>query len=279
MQALQNHSSMARALVLVVHAFGGHPRKFWYPWLQEQLTLTEPQVDVEVLKMSTPWEPRIWKWVDDLLRRVTAAAEDAKAREERCRLFLVGHSVGCQTIVRFLALSRAAALISDNCWLPLRGCLCVAAWLSAPSPAVIDPWQTIEPWCSTPIDCAAAHRLLLSCYKNEQGESQPLLRVLISDNDRYTPDYQANQEAWLSRLGGERSCLVDVKVIPGRAHFGSKKQLAVLAEAQSMLKQGASLELRACDPRAGQRPGSGPIAACELDVALGWYRVQITDKP
>jgi hypothetical protein len=211
--------------------------------------------------MTKPWAPAIEAWVGNLTHRVSSVAKEAAAKNEQCDLYLVGHSVGCQTIVRFLATPCATALLCGK-WIRLQGCLCVAAWLSAPSPAVIDPWDTIEPWCTSPIDCAAAHRLLTCCHGRRdlaERHHKPLLRVLLSDNDRYTPDFEANSKAWYTRLGGSRSSkdadqppanasqLVDVQVVEGRAHFGSKKQLEVLAAAQTMLR----------------RAGAGPCAKNE----------------
>jgi predicted alpha/beta hydrolase family esterase len=233
-----------KALVLAVHAFGGNPRKFWYPWLKRSLVEASKcdKLEVDLLEMTEPWRPRIHAWVDDLTKRVESAAAEAAETKCECDVFLVGHSVGCQTIVRFLAQSCASELLCSG-WLRLRGCLCVAAWLSAPSPAVDEPWESIEPWCTTPIDCAAAQRVLLRCHEREAGaKRQPMVRVLLSDNDRYTPNFKENGAAWCERLGGVSSTgahsiqLVDVQVVTGRAHFGSKKQPEVLMAALSMLR-------------------------------------------
>ena len=69
---------MMRPLVLVVHAFGGHPAKFWYQRLRAHL---DDVADVEVLRMTEAHEPRIDTWVADLASRVqTAAAAGPRQR-------------------------------------------------------------------------------------------------------------------------------------------------------------------------------------------------------
>jgi predicted alpha/beta hydrolase family esterase len=185
---------MARPLVLVVHAFGGHPAKFWYPRLREFISGT---ADVEVLSMTNAHTPKISAWVADLASRTATAASEAQ-EAAGCSprdVFLVGHSVGCQAIVRFLALSGTSQVFAGG-WLRLGGVLLVAAWF-----AVLDPWETIEPWCTTPFDCAAARTAL--------GGSP--MQVLLSDNDKYTPDFEQNAAQWLERLGAT------VRILPVRS--------------------------------------------------------------
>merc|ERR1711871_1857046 len=101
--------------------------------------------------------------------------------------------------------------------LRLCGCLCVGAWFE-----VVNPWETIEVWCRTPIDCSSA--------RHELDRTGCPLLVLLSDNDKYTPDYVANSKAWSDKLGAE------TRIIPDRSHFGGKKQPEVLEAALEMLQ-------------------------------------------
>lgn len=247
-------------LVLVVHAFGGSPEKFWYRWLASELG---DRAEVEVMKMTEPRTPTIVNWCGDLERRIARCADDGRARD----LYLVGHSVGCQTIVRFLAAPRVSELLASR-GLRLCGCLCVAAWFE-----VDNPWETIEPWCSAPIDCSLARRAL-----NAAG--CPLV-VLLSDNDKYTPDYAANGEAWRDQLGAA------IRVIPGRSHFGGNKQPEILSAALDMLQRVAPSTasprplLTAPAVGIGMLPTEllalvlGHLDACTLcnaeQVSVGWH--------
>ena len=222
-------------LVIVIHAFGGHPEKFWYPRLQKALA---DDARVEVLRMTDPSVPRISAWVKDLARRAAEAADEAAAATSGPgRIYLVGHSVGCQTIARFLSMPATAALLAGG-HLQLCGVLCVAAWFE-----VVDPWETIEPWCTTPIDTASAR-----CVLEAQGA--PLV-VLLSDDDKYTPNHVTNATQWRERLGAV------VQTLPGRKHFSGRNQPQIIAVAQQLLRIGV---------RALAAP---PLANCaELPVQL-----------
>ena len=196
-----------RPLVIVVHAFGGHPEKFWYPELAAALA---DDACVEVLRMTDPATPRIDAWVGDLERRMDEAAAANRA------VYFVGHSVGCQAIVRYLATPAAASLLAGES-LRLGGVLCVAAWFS-----VVDPWATIEPWCATPIDTGAARRVI-------EGQGASLV-VLLSDDDKYTPDHASNSKLWQDRLGAT------TRTLPGAGHFGRPRQPQIVAAVRDMLK-------------------------------------------
>merc|ERR1711907_286245 len=127
-------SALPSSLVLVVHAFGGNPKKFWYQRVKAALEAQSPNVCVEVLRMPQPAEPVIDAWVDALRQRVLIV-------EEGTIIYLVGHSVGCQTLIRFLSDADTTSLFR-NVGVTLGGCVCVAAWFK-----VVDAWASIEPWC------------------------------------------------------------------------------------------------------------------------------------
>ena len=96
-------------------------------------------------------------------------------------------------------------------------CVFVAAWFD-----VVNPWKTIEPWCTTPIDCHVARAAL-------EGHAAPLI-VLLSNNDRYTPDFTSNALRWEKDLGAE------VLVLEQRAHFAGRNQPDVLAASMRMIQ-------------------------------------------
>lgn len=96
----------------------------------------------------------------------------------------------------------------------MRGLLLVAAWFR-----VDEPWPAMDPWCTVPFDAAAAKA-------NCAGRR---LLCVLSDDDRYTVDYESNGAEWKARLGAE------VAIVPGRRHFAGKKQAEVLSLLKEML--------------------------------------------
>ena len=215
-------------LVIIIHAFGSSPDRSWYRWLASSLLKKYgSEMNVEVLEMTNPQTPTIDAWTTDLLRRLQ---QEVPGVDKTPRpLFLIGHSVGCNTIIRALTMPSVADLLalhpSDTTDTPsatsmpplrLAGCLCVAAWFS-----VVDPWEEMKPWCEVPIDFSTARRIL-DCMPTP-------LTVLLSTNDRYTPDFAANGKMWQDALGSE------VVVIGERGHFGSKEQPEVLAAMEKLI--------------------------------------------
>src|SRR5690348_8470824 len=77
--------------VFIVHGWGDKPGDHWMPWLKEQL-------ERKGFTVATPAMPRteapvIGEWVSRLNGEVGEAGEAA---------YYVGHSIGCQTIMRHL---------------------------------------------------------------------------------------------------------------------------------------------------------------------------------
>lgn len=235
------HSMHARPLCLIVHAFGGHPKKFWYQKLCRELA----GVDCEILRMTRPKVPVIATWLRDLSERIAKEKEgyvheeteeedehqtlgkDEDEDEMKCpprRLFLIGHSVGCQTIIRFLAQPSTSAMLRE-CGLNLAGCVCVAAWF-----AIDEPWDTISPWCTTPINT------LHACKTMEEHGAE--LLVVLSDDDPYTRNYEAEATKWRTDLGAE------VIIVSGRRHFGGRTQVELFEAARQLITVISEIEVR-----------------------------------
>lgn len=77
--------------VVIVHGYTGYPDKNWFPWLKERLEAQE--VEVHVPQMPDTNEPKKDAWVAKLHEVVGEPDEDT---------FLVGHSLGCPAILRYL---------------------------------------------------------------------------------------------------------------------------------------------------------------------------------
>lgn len=174
--------------LVLVSRWAGGPRSDWYPWLAQAVSGRFSEVLVP--KMPRPERAEIAAWKQTL----TELLAPGDALEDTV---FVGHSVGCQAILRWLAEQepgrRAAGFVG------------VAAWWK-----VVDPWQSLLPWLEHdyPIERARA--------------AVGAAAVLLSDNDQYTPDHAENAALWRDRLGAE------VVLQPAAGHFNDKVQPGVL---------------------------------------------------
>jgi hypothetical protein len=179
--------------IIVVPRWGGTEHDDWYPWIQAELAGSRAFGPVVIGDMPDPDEPTIDRWrsrIDEL------AGRDASAL---AGTVLVGHSIGCQAILHYLAGLPDSTRV--------RGTLCVAGWWE-----VDEPWESIRPWIENAPD-----------LRRVRASSGPL-RVLLSDNDPFTADAVANGRLWRGRLGAA------VEIVPGAAHFNRPAEPRVLAD-------------------------------------------------
>ena len=173
----------------IVPRWGGTLESDYYPWLQARPEVRARFDQVLGPNIDDPGTPTIDAWMASLTRAV--------APETLADTYFLGHSVGCQAVLRFLAAGPAGARAA--------GVLCVAGWWT-----VDEPWDTIRPWIDTPFEIERARA---ACGR---------VITLISDNDPFTADWRTNQQLWEERLGAE------VRVIPGAKHFNGSEEPAVL---------------------------------------------------
>src|SRR3989344_3577618 len=77
--------------VFIVHGWDFNPEVNWYPWLKKELE--KKGFKVIVPEMPNTSEPKINAWVSYLKKVVGKLDEET---------YFIGHSIGCQTIMRFL---------------------------------------------------------------------------------------------------------------------------------------------------------------------------------
>ncbi len=80
---------MKRAFL--IHGWGGKPETGWRPWLKKELE--KKGFSVSVPAMPDTEHPRVDAWVSHLRKAVGIPDKDC---------YLVGHSAGCITILRYL---------------------------------------------------------------------------------------------------------------------------------------------------------------------------------
>jgi len=158
--------------VFIIHVWGGSPDEGWKPWLKGELNKRE--FEVIAPQMPNTDYPKIDEWVDFLAKKVGEPDENT---------YFVGHSIGCQTILRYLE------KLPEN--KKVGGVLLVAPWLNLKLAAIEDEEdiKTMKPWIETPIDF---NKILTHNKK---------FTAIFSDNDPYVP--VEDSELFKKRLGAK----------------------------------------------------------------------------
>lgn len=179
--------------LIIVPRWAGGPRADFYPWLLDALAELpgRPLVPASAADLPQPGTPRIDTWPPAILRLLL----DSPDLEDT---FVLGHSVGCQALLRALAELPPGRRVA--------GMLAVAGWWTVDA-----PWPTILPW-QEPLGDLARVRAAL-----------PALTVLLADNDPFTADHATNAALWRERLGAR------VELVPGARHFNGAAEPSVLA--------------------------------------------------
>ena len=120
--------------VFLVHCWDGTSNDGWYPWIEQELK----KYNVEVIRFDMPntANPTIEEWISTLNEKVDKIDEET---------YFMGHSIGCQTIMRYLETKETTKI---------GGILFVAPWLDLLPEAVEDEdsYNTAQPWLNTPIN-------------------------------------------------------------------------------------------------------------------------------
>ncbi len=84
----------------IIHGYGGYPEKNWFPWLKTELE--KMGVEVHVPAMPNTDTPEFFLWLSHLQSQINSPDEHT---------YLIGHSLGCITILQYLnSLPRATKI-------------------------------------------------------------------------------------------------------------------------------------------------------------------------
>jgi predicted alpha/beta hydrolase family esterase len=122
--------------VYLVHGWeGSSTSQEWFNWLKEELK--EKNIKFEALEMPDTNHPRIETWVKHLENNVKELDEET---------YFIGHSIGCQAILRFLE------KLPEN--IKIKGCVFVAGWFDLKEEAYEgeEDKEIAKPWIETPIN-------------------------------------------------------------------------------------------------------------------------------
>lgn len=117
----------------IIHGWGANPESDWFPWLKKQLE--DLNFHVEIPEMPNTEEPKIKDWVEKLSKTISPDEH----------VFLIGHSIGCQTILRYLEALEEGKKI--------KSIVLVAPWLNINYTNLDDKEKEIaKPWAESKID-------------------------------------------------------------------------------------------------------------------------------
>lgn len=158
--------------VFIIHGWGGYPSEGWFPWLKTELE--KAGFLVFVPEMPNTNEPRINTWVPFLQEIINNPDKDT---------YLVGHSMGCQAIARFVE------NLPNN--IKIGGAVFVAGFFKRLSNLEEEEISSgvDKEWLSSPIDFFNIKNKLI---KNV---------AIFSSNDESVP--LDNQDDFRNRLGSE----------------------------------------------------------------------------
>ena len=166
--------------VFIIHGWDGTPEHGWYPWMKKQLE--DKGFHVHLPAMPETEHPKIGAWVNKIIELVAEANEDT---------YFIGHSIGCQTILRYLQTLPEGTKIG--------GAVLVAGFVTLSEAALPDDESKAiaKPWLETPIhwDKIKNHKYV----------------AIFSDNDQDVP--LSNSKIFEEKLGAK------IIVESGKGHF------------------------------------------------------------
>lgn len=121
--------------VFIIHGWDGYPEEGIFPWLKKELQ--NRGFSVFNPAMPEPLRPRIKSWVQYLKEQIGVPDENT---------FLFGHSIGVQTILRYLE-----SLPEDK---KVGGVVALAGWVHLTDEAfeLDEDAKIAKPWLETPLD-------------------------------------------------------------------------------------------------------------------------------
>jgi len=175
--------------VFIIHGWSMNPGSGWYAWLAKNLR--EQKFLVETPEMPDTDNPKIESWTDHIRKVVGRCDENT---------FFVGHSIGCQAIMRYLE-----KLSNDE---KAGGAVFVAPWLTLTGLKEEEERIVSSPWINTPID-----------FEKVRMQAKKLICV-FSDNDPYVP--KENQGMFSEEL--EAEIIIEEK----KSHFTEEDEVREL---------------------------------------------------
>ena len=159
--------------VYLIHGWGGSDSsEGWFGWLKTELK----KRDIEIIGFNMPNTdyPKIEEWVGYLKNNVKNIDKET---------YFIGHSIGCQTILRFLEELPEDVMVG--------GCIFIAGWfdLIETGDEAEEEKEIARPWVETPID-----------FEKVKKHTNDFLAI-FSDNDPFVQ--VSESKVFKEKLGAE----------------------------------------------------------------------------
>lgn len=181
--------------VYIVHGWDGNRDEPLFVWLDKELSVKG--FNVERLAMPEPETPVIEAWINKLQESISLDPET----------ILVGHSVGCQAIMRYLETRLEETRI--------KGIVLLAPWMKLDQTTIEEEGEEVielaRPWMETPID--------FDRVKTIAGN----VIAIFSDNDVFV---ELSQKEFFEEKLGAETILEHHK-----GHFGPADNISELPSA------------------------------------------------
>lgn len=155
--------------VFIIHGWESNPDEAWLGWLRKELE--RRGIETVAPQMPNTDEPKIEEWVPFLTKLVGESSEE---------YIFVGHSIGCQAILRYLE-SVFPKKVSKVIF--------VAGWFNLNNLEDEESKNIARPWVETPIDFEKVKKVASD------------IQVFLSDNDPWVP--LSNKEIFEQKLGAK----------------------------------------------------------------------------
>jgi predicted alpha/beta hydrolase family esterase len=181
---------MTNPRIFLIHGWGGSPQSDWFPWAIQEFS----KLDYEVITPLMPDTniPVISSWVDHL----SALVGDIRQSD-----IFIGHSIGCQTTLRYL--EKSSGVVAKV--------ILVAPWFTLTNLDSDEKWHIADPWFKTPMD-----------FSKIIPKSNKFITI-FSDNDPWVP-YLENKAMFEEKLNPE------VVVLHNKGHITAEEGSIELPE-------------------------------------------------
>ena len=182
------YENMDKKRVFIIHGWEFKPKHNWYPWLKKELE--NRGFKVVIPEMPNTEEPKIEAWVQYLNKVVGEPDEQT---------YFVGHSIGCQAILRYLEKvdKKIGGVVCVGGWFELIGIKEETKVAEGSSPDTSlkvsrgeEVLKVVRPWLETPID-----------FEKVKNTTDKFIAIL-SDDDYYV-SFEKHQKSFKENLGAE----------------------------------------------------------------------------